>query len=281
MNRNELIVALRSHLADKESIDSEAAPALALMRYSLLELQKTTSDAGTNGETEQLREQLDGMNAAAGRLHAQLSDREAFIYEILADLGMVPEADDEPVDSLTEAIELMPDLLSNLLLRVASLNVGVSNVETERFIDGVRRLLDAPDDSLEDLYLKLESKAQYLAQLEVGITNRDSKLANAEEILSACLSAAKQDWQDIDDLPATISRYVTKAVLHDSMVRITPDVDIHAQDTGGRIVTRQVTQTWLDDAVDLAHAVAGDLAPENRVMAKAARHLIQTVSREA
>lgn len=50
MNKTELIAGLRAHLADKEDIANEAAPALALMRYSLVELEKPTSGAGDGVE---------------------------------------------------------------------------------------------------------------------------------------------------------------------------------------------------------------------------------------
>ncbi|AXF51485.1 hypothetical protein PQA73_gp57 [Erwinia phage Pavtok] len=45
------------------------------------------------------------------------------------------------------------------------------------------------------------------------------------------------------------------------------------------VSTPAVDETWLNDVIDLCHAVAGDLSRENRIMARTARSLIQTAPR--
>ena len=116
MNKTQLITALRAHLADKEDIANEAAPALALMRYAVVELEKPTS-GGTDVdsvEVANLRRDLASSEKYVAELVDALNDHEGILYSLLADLGMVPEVDDEPVDSLKEAVDKMPTLLDDL-----------------------------------------------------------------------------------------------------------------------------------------------------------------------
>lgn len=325
MNKTELIAGLRAHLADKEDIANEAAPALALMRYAVVELEKPTSVQGNNTDAGDLQARLDAMNTAAGRLHAQLADREGFIYSLLADLGMVPEVDDEPVDSLAEALELAPNLLDELQTKVANLYATGDEEadDKDRFIDGVRNLLNpiAPQGahllSLQELWNLLEAASDSYASREQGIVHRDNLLLQAdarlqaireklgipegaggsveqlelanidllmqqrqaaqdrlavgrdeapaegtlEAILEEVITIMRLDWQDVEQLPQDIQklRDDANAMLKAQTFAVSGGVPMAG---------------WVSDAVDLAHAVRGNLAPENRVMAKAAEAII-------
>lgn len=314
MNKTELIAGLRAHLADKEDIANEAAPALKLMRYALVELEKPTSGQGNNAEADQLKAELDAMNTAGGRLHAQLADREGYLYALLADVGMVPEVEDEPVDSLREAIELVPSLLDDLQLKVASLYAD-NDADKDRFIGAVQQLLEVDaSEGLMKLWNTLESKAQYLNGLETGIEQRDAILLQAdarmlavreklgipaeahgtveqleipaidlimqqrqaaqgrlvvgrdeapaegtlEAIIEQICTIMQTDWQDVETLPQEIQQLK----------------DNHDTYRAAHSKNLVPLEGWVSDAVDLAHAVRGDLSPENRVMAKAAEAII-------
>lgn len=323
MNKTQLIAGLRAHLADKEDIANEAAPALALMRYAVVELEKPTSSGGHDEvEVANLRRDLASSEKYVGELFDALNDREGTLYSLLADLGMVPEVDDEPVNSLAEALELAPNLLDELQTKVANLyaNSDDGDDDKDRFIDGVRKLLDGESLSLQGLWELLESKAQYLDGLEKGIGERDQKIAEAdrhtstlnqiiasafdasgippyepvhklgeyirqvvqqrdqankeiasrfeapaedtlEAILEEVITIMRLDWQDVETLPQEIQklRDDANAMLKAQTFAVSDGVPMAG---------------WVSDAVDLAHAVRGNLAPENRVMAKAAEAII-------
>ena len=144
MNKTQLITSLRAHLADKEDIANEAAPALALMRYAVVELEKPTSGQVSTAEVDELRKELNAADSTIEQLRDAVSDHEGILYSLLADLGMVPEVDDEPVDSLAEAVERVPNLLDDLQMKVSSLyaDTGDGESDKDRFIAGVRNLLE-------------------------------------------------------------------------------------------------------------------------------------------
>lgn len=256
MNRNELISKIRDFLAEKDHV---TAPGLVLLTNALAELEREST------------------SATAAPVPAYLRTAETFTYDLMCELAILPERDEEPAPTLQLALQADPELCDKALRYV------VSDGASTRFVDAVRELLGAKDvTDLNQLYGLLQGKAEYLEGLVSGISERDQKLLSAENILSSCLEAAVMDWQDIKELPAAISRYVTTARMHEAEVQVTRE-RVQPDDSDDVIDpdVHLVHQRWLDDAVDLAHAVAGNLAPENRVMAKAARHLIKTAPREA
>ena len=319
MNKTQLIAGLRAHLADKEDIANEAAPALALMRYAVVELEKPTSSGGHDEvEVANLRRDLASSEKYVGELVDALNDREGTLYSLLADLGMVPEVDDEPVNSLAEALELAPNLLDELQTKVANLYATGDEEadDKDRFIDGVRNLLNpiAPQGahllSLQELWNLLEAASDSYASREQAIVHRDNLLLQAdarllaireklgipegavgsveqleianidlliqqrqaaqdrliagresagdmiaeqaqalvawESIIGECLGLVGLEWEHVHELPRQI----------------------------GHLKANPPAEGWVSDAVDLAHAVRGNLAPENRVMAKAAEAII-------
>lgn len=330
MNKTELIAGLREHLAGKESIANEAAPALKLMRYSLVELEKPTSGGEGQALFNHLNEELKNADGIITQLRDTVSDREGFIYALLAELALVPEIDGEPVGSLEEAITQQPDILDMLQERVSTVLAPVPENQQEEFIEAVRALLGAsPEMGLRDLYGELESKAKYLNSLEQGIAQRDQQIAEADrhtldlhQIIANAVGASgmpthepvsklgeyvRQVVQQRDeaakelantlfptdasddvaiDGPAHESDYLESII--EPILAITgvdwQDVETlpqHVQQLcdDNRMLLERPTSSkplagWVSDAIDLAHAVRGNLAPENRVMAKAAEAII-------
>lgn len=351
MNKTQLIAGLRAHLADKEDIANEAAPALALMRYAVVELEKPTSGTQVNEvEVASLRKDLSSADSTITRLTDDLKDREGLLYSLLAEFGMVPEVDDEPVDSLREAIEQQPNILDALQDKISIINA--SQVEEfaddkDRFIAAVRRLLDGYDLPLKDLWGSLEGKAKYLEGLEKGIEERDQQIHRNDVFLAKLCVMAEIEADNVDYLQERLaqwSAYRNRLVAIRQKLGITATADLvnrllpqeeeqvielliqqrdaarerlakgreeaPAEDTLEAILEEVITimrldwedvetvphhvrkymqyaddkrdaiasgapkASWVSDAIDLAHAVRGNLAPENRVMAKAAEAII-------
>lgn len=261
----ELTAQLRAFLNEQGEVSSSAAPGLKLLRQCLVALEK------------------DQAPAVVAQPPARDHVLEEFAYNMLAELGLVPETDGEPVSSWPEAVALNTDLpeeaISHLagVVEAAENSVSVELAQLRDFADTIRHLLGATADATPDMLLgQLQEKARYIGNLEQGITERDQKLAGAEALLTRCLEAAELDWDNIDKLPSTIGWFVVTARVHESGVQDTREhkqpqpVDDDVVDPHVQLVHQQ----WLNDAIDLARAVAGNIAPENRVMAKAAKAII-------
>lgn len=229
MQRNELLTQLETFLTANQQVADSAAPALKLLRASYAELRRPFS--GDDNMAQHISAELASADHTISSLNDRAADREDFIYELLADIGMVPEVNDEPVANLSLAIDRVPTILESLREFVASKASGDTDTNTPRFIFAIRTLLGVGDAPLEDVYATLEGKAQYLSNLESGIAQRDGMIA-----------------------------------------------DLEAQLQDGRMVAPLAG--WIQDSIDLAHAVRGDLSPENRVLAKAAEALIMMAPRE-
>lgn len=249
MQRNELITQLEAFLSANQQVADEAAPALKLLRAAYAELRKPVS--GDDTTEQRYLAELSTADRTINGLNDRLVEVEFFIYDLLSEMGMVPEVNDEPVASLSDALERAPNLLEALKEAVSSFSTDDDTAKEKRFIFAVRNLLGTGDISLEEVYAALESKAQYLAGLENGIAERDKNVSELEALVSACLDAAGEDWQDVEGLPGVIKQ-----------------MRQNAESEGVPL------SGWVSDAIDLAHAVRGNLAPENRVMAKAAEALI-------
>lgn len=265
MNQTELVQQIRAFLADKDDV---TAPGLELLSKAMAALERDAPASAPMAAT------LPGWARIA----------ETFMYDALAELGLLPEREDEPAPNLQLALQADPTLPDVALSTIALAGQTTYPPDNVRFITAVRAMLEAGDnEALEQVYGRLEAKAQYLANLEAGIAERDGKLASAEAILSKCLEALGMGWDEIDLLPYRIGRYVEysdnkrDAMVENTLAGRSSAEDVNVVDPAVHLVH----QRWIDDAVDLAHAVAGNLAPENRVMAKAAKHLIKTAPREA
>ena len=151
---------------------------------------------------------------------------------------------------------------------------------------------------------------------DVRFNQLPAAAAKFAELFNATLDAAGVDGQDADDLPQEVRKYVKLAdenkgaalwleqekVAHQQTLKLWTDLkgeqnriamalgltaptvqevlDAISELYGSDNVTAPaVDASWLNDVIDLCHAVAGDLSRENVIMARAARSLIQTAPR--
>lgn len=249
MKRSEMIEQLAAYLQLNQQVSDESAQGMKLLRLAYAELCKPADD---DSQASDLKEQLTAADTAIQGLNDRVTDYEDILYDLLLQAGLVPEVDGELAISYGVAVKEDPECIEKLK---TTLIRGEIPEKASDFIQAVRRLLDYWGQDLQVLWEKLYSEAQRLNALEEGIAQRDKGLQNMEALINKSLESAGMDWQDVDDLPDTISRLR------------------NGNSTAG------VPSDWAQEAVDLAHAVRGDLSPENRVMAKAAEHIILTAPR--
>lgn len=310
MKRKELLQDIRALLDENKEIANEAR-GLKLLRLAYVEL-STAQPAASNVP-------------APAAIPSHLLTTERFAWDVFAELGILPEEDDEPVDSAEKALTADPELPARALTTLSAMVQADSGPHTA-FSAAVRELLGvSPDASLDQLYGVLATKAQYLDGLEKGILERDTQLSELdnrllairrklgipdeatgtveqlelaniqlcmdqrqaawdrarsgrdevppegtlESIIDRCLSILHLDWQDVETLPQEVQQLEQKASKLDD-----DDDDV----VSGDVCLTDVS--WIRDSIDLAHAVAGDLSPANRVMAKEAKRLIKQAPRE-
>lgn len=249
MKRSEMIEQLAAYLQLNQQVSDESAQGMKLLRLAYAELCKPADD---DSQASDLKEQLNAADTTIQGLNDRVTDYENILYDLLLQAGLVPEVDGELAISYGVAVKEDPECIEKLK---TTLIRGEIPEKASDFIQAVRRLLDYWGQDLQVLWEKLYSEAQRLNALEEGIAQRDKGLQNMEALINKSLESAGMDWQDVDDLPDTISRLR------------------NGNSTAG------VPSDWAQEAVDLAHAVCGDLSPENRVMAKAAEHIILTAPR--
>lgn len=253
MNRTDLIAQLEKHLMDNQQVADETAPGLKLLRMAYKEIMRPAA----NGEAQSsdLLAELNSADQTIKELSDRVSDYEDILYDLLLQAGLVPEVDGELAISYGVAVKEDPECIEKLK---SALLGGELPDDATRFIAGVRNLLGlAYDVSLQEVFNTLTREAQRLNSLDAGIAQRDKGLQNMESMINKCLESAGMDWQDVDDLPDAIARLRQ----------------------GENTVPSGFFDTWAQEAIDLAHAVRGDLSPENRVMAKAAERIILSAPR--
>ena len=250
MKRSELIEQLAAYLQLNQQVSDESAQGMKLLRLAYADLCKPADD---DSQAAELKEQLTAADNAIQGLNDRVTDYEDILYDLLLQAGLVPEVDGELAISYGVAVKEDPECIEKLKSALAG---GEVPEDAMRFISGVRNLLGlAYDVSLPEVFNTLNREAQRLNSLDDGIAQRDKGLQSMEALIGKCLEAAGQDWQDVNDLPDTIARL-----------------------RNGNS-TDAVPSDWAQEAIDLAHAVRGDLSPENRVMAKAAERIILTAPR--
>lgn len=256
MKRSDLIEQVGAYLAQNQHVSDESAPGMKFLRLMYIELERPTD---SDVETQALKEQLRSADAAIEATNDKYSNLEDIILDVLLQGGMLPSVDDEPVMTLDIALREDPDCIEKLkTLLAGGTPDNAEQSDSSRFIAAVYSLLGVETSvGLQGLYSHLEGKAQYLSNLEKGIAQRDTQLQQLEAMVGSCLEAAGEDWQDVDDLPNIIRQLAGGFKAHDT----------------------SAPGSWVQDAIDLAHAVRGDLSPENRVMAKAAEQIILNAPR--
>lgn len=175
----------------------------------------------------------------ADQLRDQLAEREGFIYGLLGELQMIPEIDGEPVETLAEAIAEDSDVLDSLHSEVVNL---------------FTRWNESPDTARDrDKFI---SAVCNLLQVNAGSPLLD--VWNALEAKAHYLNSLERGIAERDETIARLERGSVVSVNRELAIELAPD----ARDR------------WVDEAMDLAHAVSRDRSPENRLMAKAADRLI-------
>lgn len=193
----------------------------------------------------EVRQEVLEDNHEAEQLRDQLAEREGFIYGLLGELQLIPEVDGEPVDSLPDALAEDFGILETLHGEIANLferwNESPDAArDKDVFIGAVCNLLQVDGNTpLRELWSALEAKSTYLISLERGIAERDQTIAGLE------------GWASQEEFN------------QGGVVDLTPNS----------------RDTWVDSALDLAHAVRRDRSRENRVMANAAESLISAAAR--
>lgn len=136
----------------------------------------------------------------------------------------------------------------------------------EQFVAQVRTMLGF-EGTDEELAEACQAYGKQYADMEQAVLDRDEQIAAQDKLIGAVIDAAKSDWQYVDDLPTRVAQL--RAAYDKS--KLSQAVEEVAAPLAG----------WVSDAIDLAHAVRGDLRPENRIMAKAAENIIMAAPRGA
>lgn len=171
------------------------------------------------------------------QLRDQLAERDGFIYGLLGELQLIPEVDGEPVDTLADAIAEDITILESLHSEVVNL---------------FTRWNESPDTARDRE--KFIAAVCALLNLPSGTPLLDmwhALEAKAQYLASLERGIAERD-QAIE-------------ALEEPKGLAGADLLGHVGDPGDQ---------WMDDALDLAHAVAKDKSLGNRLMAKAAEQLI-------
>lgn len=256
MKRSEMIEQLAAYLQLNQQVSDESAQGMKLLRLAYAELCKPADD---DSQASDLKEQLNAADTAIQGLNDRVTDYEDILYDLLLQAGLVPEVDGELAISYGVAVKEDPECIEKLK---TTLIRGEIPEKASDFIQAVRRLLDYWGQDLQVLWEKLYSEAQRLKALEEGIAQRDKGLQNMESLINKIIEAVGIDWSEVESLPYHVKKFVD-----------------YAGDKRDAIASGAPTEEWLTECIDLAHAVRGDLSPENRVMAKAAEHIILTAPR--
>lgn len=177
-------------------------------------------------------------NHEAEQLRDLLAERESFIYGLLGELQMIPEIDGEPVETLADAI-------SEDITVLESLHGEVVNLFT---------LWNENPDTARDKDVFIGAVCNFL-QLDGNTPLRD--VWSALQAKSTYLASLEQGIAERDQTIAGLEGWAAQDEFNQS-VDLAPSI----------------TDNWVTQALDLAHAVRRDESRENRILAKAAEQLI-------
>ncbi len=313
MQKSELAKAITDFLEASPNVDGEAAPGLKLLRQAAValmrpdetapaenplieEVSKLTAELLAYEEAHQSHQHL--VRALDVLLNGDNAAKQASLVDIVRQLKSEPAGKllgfinaDYVTDVLNGGYEAMSVDISEEGITTSDLAIyaqprrvkaidselpfDLSDAQAADFVREAQRALRIDSEtrrdaaSIEELAQTMRHKLMMFHTLEDGIKNRDGQIQAQDAFITAIIEATGMDAQDADDMP----------------IRIKEAMDLlrQVQRPEGKIVYPAKTvevlggfQKWTDDAIDLAHAVAGDLSPANRVMAKAARDLIMT-----
>lgn len=292
MNKTELSLTIREYLAPRKEVDGEAAEGIKLLRLAEIALMQPDLDVGE--KLDEARKLLDfhertgkEHQALVGELDILLNGENGARLPGLADivhqmkqqpegklLGYVTEEYAAQLlhgdyDAMSADIVETSDNLSQLAIydrpRITPALIDADDFASQ-FVTQLRHVLQF-DGSNDDLMAKCVAFVEEAHQQKQAIIDRDQQISSQDKLIGAVLDAAGQEWTEIDNLPIRVAQLRKYADDKRDMV--------HFVSTGGNGFAQ-----WANDAIDLAHAVVGNLSPENRIMAKAAKEIILNAPRQ-
>lgn len=316
MNKSDVAQKIREFLLDSPDVDDNAAPGLKLLRQAAVALEQPTSDVNPVGvsnlqvslkacqdEIEAQAQALDSYRDNVRQLDVMLNGdnaaAQASLNDIIGQMQAEPEGkllgyvNSEYVAQLLHGnfdgldIEITKDVQTSSQLAIYDRPrltpvIGATSF-AEQFVAQVRTMLgfEGTDDELAEA---CQAYGKQYANMEQAVLDRDEQIAAQDKLIGAVIDAAKSDWQDVDDLPIRVAQL---RAAYDKSELSQAVKDYPATSTVGYIEpdTFQPEEVpaplagWVSDAIDLAHAVRGDLRPENRIMAKAAENIIMAAPR--
>lgn len=177
-------------------------------------------------------------NHEAEQLRDRLAERESFIYGLLGELQIIPEIDGEPVETLADAIAEDSEVLDTLFGEIVQMFS-----QWNGFPDAVK------DQN------KFTTAVRNLLQLDADAPLLD--VWNALQAKSTYLASLERGIAERDQTIAGLEEYAAQDEFNQA-VDLAP----------------AITDSWVTQALDLAHAVRRDESRENRILAKAAEQLI-------
>lgn len=307
MQKSELATAITDFLEASPNVDGEAAPGLKLLRQAAVALMRPDEPAKDEasaiaieqlqGEVKAYEEAYQSQKQLVRELDVLLNGdnaaKQASLVDIVVQLKSEPEGKllgfinaDYVTDVLNGGYEAMSVDLSEeggttsdlaiyaqprrVVMGPTGRELDLSETQMADFIREAQRALRVDNGtSIEGLAEAMRHKLMMFHTMEDGIKNRDGQIQAQDAFITAIIEASGEDPQDADALPGIIKEATS---LYRAVKR--PDAEIVYPAKTVEVVGG--FQKWAGDAIDLAHAVAGDLSPANRVMAKAARDLIMT-----
>ncbi len=302
MSKTELATAITDFLSKAPNVDGEAAPGLKLLRQAAVALARkdepVTDEASAiaieqlQGEVRAYEEVSQSQRQLVRELDVLLNGDNAAKQASLADI--VSQLRSEPAGKLLGFVnaDYVSDVLhggydamsvdiseeggttSDLAIYAQPRRIGeefrsVDEAMQDFFAVVVQNLGGNEYTTIAQATELFRAQQDSMRMLNAGIKNRDAQIEAQDRFVTAILEAAGEDAQDADQLPALIKEAVG---FYRQLQR--PEGAIRVVPAGAGVEVIDGFQKWANDAIDLAHAVAGDLSPANRVMAKAARDLI-------
>lgn len=304
MKRTELMTAISSYLSDTEEVSNEAT-GLKLLRYAYAALESSAPTSEGPAAPAYLAE----LEYNAYTICAELGILPEEFEEPVASLDLALQADPKLMETaatrimamverqnelerFAEGVRLLLDVgtvdsleelyghLESKAQYLAGLQAGIA--ERDRLLEeagarlhSIRAKLGIPNgaggsvEQLEIPAISLLMQQRQAAQDRLAVGRDEAPAEDTlEAIVEQVITILRIDWQDVETLPQQVQQLKDEAeeLLSAANVAVSGNVPLAG---------------WVADAVDLAHAVCGNLAPENRVLAKAAQAIILGAPREA
>lgn len=309
MQKSELIAQLRTYLDEQGEVSSNAAPGLKLLRHCFVQLEKDdpapAAVALPPARNAMLEEFAYGMLAELS-LVPEIDDEPVSSWQEAIELR--PDLPEEAISQLAETSNELAQLrdfadairhllgdfadatldglmgqLNDKARYIASLEQGITDrdnqiAESDRHTQALNQLIaDVAGASGISSTESLNKLPEFIRMEFRKRNDAYEELSRFRALLISCIEVLDIDWQDVDQLPSKIGQLERQRNAAQDMLLDGRDEPSMADSS---LFAPTLPTSWVNDAIDLAHAVAGNLAPENRVMAKAAKAVIENAPRE-